>query len=523
MTREKQLLSKKLQDVAIVVDINTDQVAVAKTDIREGTVLDLMGRKIKISRLVKTGQRFALSDIKKGEFLKQYGYSFAQSKGISQGDLISPANIKNVLPKINLGKFKPPPITKIKKEYSRRTFLGFRREDGKVGTRNYYLVVPTSMCVSGVAFEVAESLNNNHDILGKYPNIDGIVSIPHTEGCGCDSGLQIERLMRVLRNYICHPNVGGCLILDLGCEQTSYERMFPYLKDIVDSRSKPINWLTFQKCGGTRLTINKAIGIIEKQLPEVDRIKRTSQFIGSLVVGTKCGASDSFSGITANPVIGKTIDKIIFAGGRAVLSEIPEMVGTFQMLFPRFRSLSTAKKFNNIMNWYMDFAKSLGLNMDANLVPKNIEGGLINNCIKSMGAVMKGGSTPIEDVIDYAESVRKKGLSIMQGPGGDIESVTGIVGSGSTVVCFSTGFGAPTGNAICPVIKITSNTETFEKLADDMDFDAGRLLKQNMVDVEDLGEELLEEVISVCSGKRTKSEICKQRQFQIWTAGKLPL
>lgn len=522
MTKEKELLSKKLQDVAIVVDINVDQVAVAKTDIREGTVLDLTKKKIIIKQLIKMGQRFALNDIRKGEFLRQYGYAFARSKGISQGDLIALSNIENTLPKASLKKFKPPPGTKIKKEYSQKTFSGFQRKDGRIGTRSYYLVVPTSMCISEIAFEAAENLNNNPDILRKYTNINGIVSIPHTEGCGCDSGLQIDRLMRVLRNYICHPNVGGCLILDLGCEQTNYEKMFPYLKDIVNSGLKPIDWLTFQKCGGTRLTIDKAKDVIKKRLPEVNRIKRTKQPLKSLVIGTECGASDSFSGITANHVIGKTVDKIIFGGGSAILSEIPEMVGAFQMLFSRFRDLSTAKKFNEIMNWYVNFAKKLGLNMNANLVPKNIEGGLINNYIKSLGAVIKGGSTPIEDVIDYAESVKKKGLSIMQGPGGDPESVTGIVASGSTIMCFSTGFGASTGSAICPVIKITSNTKTFEKLPEDMDFDAGRLLTSN-IDIDALSEELLEEVIKVCSGKKTRSEICKQRQFQIWTAGKLPL
>lgn len=522
MTKKRQLPSKKLQDAAIVIDVNVDQVAVAKTDISKGTVLDLLGKKIIIKKPIKTGQRFTVNDIKKGEFLKQYGYAFAQSKGISSGDLISLSNIKNSLPKVSLKKFKPPPITKIKKEYYQKTFLGFKRKDGRIGTRNYYLVVPTSMCISEIALEVAESLNNNPDILSRYENIDGIVSIPHTEGCGCDSGLQIERLMRVLRNYICHPNVGGCLILDLGCEQTNYEKMLPYLKDIVKSGIKPIDWLTFQKCGGTRLTIDKAKGIIKKRLPEVNRIKRTDQPIKSLIVGTECGASDSFSGITANPVIGRTVDKIVFAGGSAILSEIPEMVGTFQMLLPRFRSLSTAKKFNEIMNWYVNFAKKLGLNMNANLVPKNIEGGLINNYIKSLGAVIKGGSTPIEDVIDYADPVKKKGLSIMQGPGGDPESITGIVASGSTIICFSTGFGAPTGSAICPVIKITSSTKIFKKLHEDMDFDAGRLLARN-TDIENLSEELLTEVIRVCSGKKTKSEICKQRQFQIWTAGKLPL
>ena len=204
------------------------------------------------------------------------------------------------------------------------------------------------------------------------------------------------------------------------------------------------------------------------------------------------------------------------------MSEVPEMLGTFNMLFSRFRTLEIANKFEGILNWYIDIAQKLGLTLEANLVPKNIEGGLINNYIKSLGSVMKGGSTVIEDVLEYAEPVKKRGLSIMQGPGGDLESVTGIVALGATIVCFSTGQGTTTGNAICPVIKVSSNDSIFKKLPEDMDFNAGRVLsEQTTIDL--LGEELLHKVIAVASGEKTWSEKWKQRQFQVWTAGKLPL
>jgi len=516
-------MKKKLEDIVIVMNVDLDQVAVAKEDIPLGCELEHEGKLIKIKNLVKSGHRFALVDIKEGEFVRQYGYPFGQSKGIVQGESITVSNIKNVLPQTNLKDFKEPGETTFKAQYLNKTFLGYIRKNGYVGTRNYYLVVPTSMCASETALQVALGLGND-DILQKYSHIDGIVAIPHTEGCGCDSGLQIERLLTVLKGYVSHPNVGGCLIMDLGCEQTNYERMYTYLKDTIEIEDalKPIDWITIQENGGTHSTIERAKAVIKDRLSVVNQVKREHCPLGKLIIGTECGASDSFSGITANPVIGNTVDKIIYGGGSAILSEVPEMLGTFNMLFPRFKTLEIANKFEGVLKWYIDIARKLGLTLEANLIPKNIDGGLINNYVKSLGAVMKGGTTIIEDIVEYAEPVRKRGLSIMQGPGGDLESVTGIVASGATIVCFSTGQGTTTGNAICPVIKVSSNDATFRKLPEDIDFNAGRLLTEQTT-INKLGEELLEIVIDVASGKETWSERWKQRQFQVWTAGKLSL
>jgi len=516
------MVKKKFEDAAILMNAVLDQVAVAKENIQSGTLLEFNGKKIEIKNFIKKGQRFALVDIRKDEFVRQYGYPFGQSTGISKGELISTSNIKNVLPEVDLQTFKEPPETKYKDKYVNKTFLGYKRKDGNVGTRNYYLVVPTSMCISQIAREVAERIDSNEEILRKYSNLNGIVSIPHTEGCGCDSGLQIDRLMQVIKGYVRHPNVGGCLMMDLGCEQTNYDKMYTYLKSTVEEGLKPIDWITLQKSGGTRLTIEKAQEIVKSRLEEINAIKREPCLIKKLIVGTECGASDSFSGITANPVIGNAVDKVIFGKGSAILSEVPEMMGTFGMLLPRFRSLKVAHKFKEILDWYMNFAKKLGLSMDSNLVPKNIEGGLINNYIKSLGAVMKGGTTVIEDVIDYGEPLKSKGVTIMQGPGNDPESVTGLVASGATIICFSTGKGTTTGDVICPVIKIAANETTFKRLPEDMDFDASRLLREK-TSIDILGEELLDKIVSVASGEKTWSEKWKQRQFQIWTAGKLSL
>ena len=516
------MIKKKLEDIAIVMNVDLDNVAVVKEIIPMACELEYKGKFIKINNLIKQGHRFALVDIKEGEFVRQYGYPFGQSKGISKGEPITVANVKNVLPQTNLKDFKEPGETTFKAQYLEKTFLGYIRRNGYVGTRNYYLVVPTSMCASETALQVALNMEDSRKHLQEYPNIDGIVAIPNTEGCGCDSTLQIDRFIRVLKGYIRHPNVGGCLIMDLGCEQTNYEKMYAYLKNTTEESLKPIDWITIQESGGTHATIEKAKSVIKSRLSNLNQVKREHCPLGKLIVGTECGASDSFSGITANPVIGNTVDKVIYGGGSAILSEVPEMLGTFNMLFPRFRTLEVANRFEDILNWYIDIARKLGLTLEANLVPKNIEGGLINNYIKSLGSVMKGGSTIIEDILEYAEPVKKRGLSIMQGPGGDLESVTGIVASGATVICFSTGQGSITGNAICPVIKVTSNNDTFKKLPDDMDFNAGRLLSEQS-SIDSLGEELLDKVVAVASGQKTWSEKGKQRQFQVWTAGKLSL
>jgi len=509
---------KQIEEVAIVISAYVDNVAVAKMDLSAGTLLFHNNKTIELIDFVQQGQRFSLCDIEKGESVRQYGYSFGQSKGIPAGKLVTNSNIINKLPKVELNGYKEPPEFQLKNEYSRKTFLGYKRKGRFVGTRNYYLIIPLSMCASETASQVASFFENDNSFKQKYTNIDGIISIPHTEGCGCGSGMQINRLISVLKGYALHPNVGACLIIDLGCEQTNMESISKHFKSL----HKPINWLTIQECGGTDIAIKQAQKIIMGQLNKINEVEREDVSIENLVIGTECGASDSFSGITANPIIGNAIDRIIAGGGSAILSEIPEMVGTFEMLLPRFRTMNIALKFKKILDWYIDLAKRLNVSMTNNLVAKNIEGGLVNSFIKSLGAVMKGGSSVIEDVIDYASPLTKRGLSIMQGPGNDLESVTGMVASGATIICFSTGKGTITGNAICPVIKIASNATTFEKLSKDMDFDVSRLCHEKC-SIEDLGLELFNKIITVASGEKTWSEKWKQRQFQVWTAGKLSL
>lgn len=496
-----------------------EPLAIAKEMIPDGTRLEVDAASITIAATIPKGHRFALRPIPAGEYISQFGYPFAQSKGIGAGELLTVHNTLAKIPESSATALVAPPPTIIKPEYASLTFQGYRRANGTVGTRNYYLVVPTSMCAAETARQVATRLEPY--VESSAPAWDGIVAIPHTEGCGCASTGQIDRLLTVLAGFVGHANVAGCLILDLGCEQTDYDRVHAALQETISKSGTPVDWLTIQKCGGTRSTIAASVELIQERLQSISPAIRESCPLSTLVLGTECGASDSFSGITANPLIGAVADRIIWSGGAAILSEIPEMLGTFDMLFPRFRSLAVADKFRDAVRWYLELAEKLGVNISDNLVPKNIEGGLINSYLKSLGAVLKGGVTPIEDVIGYGEASPRSGLSIMQGPGGDLESVTGLVSSGANLICFSTGYGAITGSAICPVLKISSTTSTYNALPDDIDFDAGRLLSEGSQ--EQLAEELLAQCIRVASGEKTATERGGQRQFQVWTAGKLSL
>lgn len=509
-----------LEDVALVMH-GRDQVAIAKHDIAAGTCLTFNGVNIVIREMIKKAHRFSLRNIPQGGYVSHCGIPFGMSCGIGQGYAVSDKNITEDLPDPdNTASWIEPGISPA--HVADMTFLGYRRSNGGVGTRNYYVVIPTSMCSSETAVQIAQNIERDEAFLKTLKNCDGVVALPHTEGCGCAANPQIDRLLSVLRGYIVHPNAGGCLLIDLGCEQTNYEKVYNSLSPILPDIDKPIDWVTIQEVGGTRKAIEISGKIVRQRLPEINSITRESCSIKTLVIGTECGASDSFSGITANPVIGRCVDKVIYAGGKAILSEVPELVGTLPMMLPRFKDRDVERKFKHLFEYYGDMALRLGLTMKDNLVPKNKEGGLINNTLKSIGAALKGGTTIIADVIDYGEPARKDGLSIMQGPGGDPESLTGIVAGGATIVLFSTGYGAITGNPICPVIRLSSTTELAQKLPEDIDFDAGKLLHTHGT-IDELSDDLMERLVAVSSGEKTWSEKWKQRQFQIWTVGKLSL
>ncbi len=503
-----------------------DNIAVARSKIARGSVLEYSGSEIPLLVDIPTGHRFALKDIEAGEALRQYGYPFGVSKGIKKGGLITrekigpcPGGFKGLAQRL-AKKRRRPEVKGLNPEAGlKQTFKGYFRRDGRVGTRNFYLIVPASLCASDIAAKLSYEFKGN--ALKKYNNIDGVVAASHTEGCGCNDGEIIDRLLLTLKNTILHPNVGGALVVELGCEKISCKTLSRFMGR-ASVCGRPVDFISIQALGGTGRALKKGREIITKRLKDVNAIKRGEAPIKHLIAGTECGASDTFSGITANPLIGWVADRLIEAGGSAILSEVPEMIGAEAALLERMASGPVIEKFIEGIDYYSGLAKRLSISMEGNFVAGNIKGGLLNPALKSLGAVLKGGSAPIADFLSYAESVKKKGLSIMNGPGNDLESMTGLSASGANLILFSTGMGATEGNLIAPVIKISSRTELFERMDEDIDFDAGRLLRKG-ASIEELGGELFEFMIEVASGKKTWAEVWEKRSFQIWSAGRLSL
>lgn len=514
-----------LENYALVISAG-DNIAVAKREIARSSVMEFSDGAVTVRDSIPKGQRFAIKDIKTGAPAVQYGYPFGRSKGIKKGELVSMDKLAAYQSDYRrLVNRQPKGVQKSSGDIGHlgvglsRTFMGYQRQDKRVGTRNFYLLVPTSLCAGDIAVKLSYQFKGN--ALKGYREIDGVIAAAHTEGCGSNDGEIIDRLLLTLKNTILHPNVGGALVIDLGCEKISCEALSRYM-GAKALRAKPVDFISIQALGGTGKALKKGSEIIRKRLKEVNSIKRKEVAVSQLVAGTECGASDTFSGITANPVIGWVVDKLIASGGSAILSETPEMLGAEAALIKRMRSKKTVRKFINGLDYYNGLAERLSVSMDGNFVAGNVKGGLITQALKSLGAILKGGSAPIADFLEYGESVKEQGLSIMNGPGNDLESMTGLSASGANIILFSTGMGATEGNLTSPVIKVSSTTELFERMDDDIDFDAGRLLDEG-ISMDRLGGELFELMVNAASGKKTRAEVWDKRSFQIWSAGKLSL
>ncbi len=506
-----------ISDFAIIVN-SGDNVAVVKNQTFEGLKLTLPGgQTLVVSSTVSPGHRFATADIPADSFVRQYGQPIGTSLGISAGEWINHDNMSDNVPVI---RDLPEDIENPAPDYFSAdeiaTFMGFRRPDGRVGTRNFVLIVPTSMCSSHEATQISmisEFLHYNRE---KYPNVDGVVAIPHNKGCGCQDGSTLDVMMRTLSNYADHPNVGGVILIDLGCEKTNLTYVEKYLTNRERAILKPLVKIGIQDVGGTQAAIDLGLKEIEKMLPEVNQCVREEFPVSELVLGVKCGSSDGFSGISANPSLGHCSDILVKSGGTVLLTEVPEFCGAEHVLANRAKDAVIGRKIFAMVDWYKDYASKFGAVLNQNPSTGNKAGGLLNITIKSLGAIVKGGTTRIEDCIEYAETPRVRGLNLMQGPGYDQESTPGLVASGATVVVFTTGNGTTIGNAITPVIKLASNNRVFEKMPHDLDISAGNVLEGTET-ITEVGDRLFEHVCKVASGTiQAKAEILKHREFQFW-------
>jgi len=502
---------------AIVVDPK-DNLAVVKEPTVPGLEVTLeSGRVIRVRAAVPAGHRFATRDIPAGEFVLQYGQPIGTSLGIREGDLISHDNMTDEVPVVrDLPEDLQTPPPDYIPERERATFKGFRRPDGRVGTRNFVLIVPTSMCASHEAQQIstlAEFLHYNRE---RYPNVDGVVAIPHNKGCGCQDGSTIDVMLRTLSNYADHPNVGGVVLMDLGCEKTNLERVEKYLLKREKAFDKPVARIGIQDVGGTQAAIEQGLREVERMLPEVNRAVREEFPVSELVLGVKCGGSDGFSGISANPSLGRAADTLVRSGGTVLITEVPEFCGAEHILAHRAKDVATGRAIYRIIDWYKEYASKFGAVLNQNPSPGNIAGGLLNITIKSLGAMSKAGTTRVEGVLDYAETPKGRGLHLMQGPGYDQESTPGLVAAGATVVVFTTGRGTTIGNAIAPVVKLASNNAVFERMSRDLDLSAGGVI-EGVETIEGVGARVFEHVRRVASGEvAAKAEEHKHREFQFW-------
>src|SRR5688572_19858666 len=502
-------------DYAIIVNEN-DNVAVVKNETSDGLAMVLpTGDMVMLSAAVPPGHRFATRDIARGEFVRQYGQPIGTSLGIAKGEWISHDNMTDDVPVVrDLVEDLYNPAPQYLDDVA--TFQGFRRPDGRVGTRNYVLIVPTSMCASHEATQISMMAEFMHYSREKFPNLDGVVAIPHNKGCGCQDGSTLDIMMRTLSNYADHPNVGGVILIDLGCEKTNLSFVEKYLTKREKPIQKPVYKIGIQDVGGTQAAIEMGLKYVEEMLPEVNKNVREDVPMGELVLGVKCGSSDGFSGISANPALGYCSDLLVRSGGTVLLTEVPEFCGAEHVLAHRAKDADTGRKIYAMVDWYKEYASKFGAVLNQNPSTGNKAGGLLNITIKSLGAISKAGTTRVEDCIEYDETPSHRGVNLMQGPGYDQESTPGLVAAGATVVIFTTGRGTTIGNAIAPVIKLASNNGVFERMSRDIDISAGNII-EGTESIEEVGTRVFEHLRQVASGEiLARAEENKHREFQFW-------
>ena len=493
-----------------------DNVAVARVPIPAGTELRVEGLPLVTLDAIPAGHKVALRDIRAGEMIERYGQAIGRAtEPIPAGRHVHTHNLS--FEELEFDYEFPAVETPLPRARpDAPTFLGYARQDGRVGTRNYIAVVAASNCAAHTAGLVARSYEGET----LPPNVDGVVAFPHGEGCGHAFGPDMDQLRRTLSGVLAHPNVSAAILLGLGCEvnQIGY-----YLSGEA-GRPVPLAGLTLQSSGGTRGTLEAARREIARFLDRAAAERRTPVPASKIVLGLNCGGSDSFSGITANPALGFCSDLLTELGGTSVLAETPEICGAEHQLIKRARNRQVAEKLLTCIRKYKEYLNRFAgsfddsPSFDDNPSPGNKEGGLSNILEKSLGAVAKAGSTPLMDAVDYAEPILTPGLVFMNTPGYDPVSLAGLAAGGVNVAAFTTGRGSATGFPTVPVIKIVSNSQSYTRMRDNFDVNAG-LVADGEKTIAEMGREIFELVLRVASGERTASERWGHREFVPWRIG----
>jgi altronate hydrolase len=503
-----------------------DSVCVAARDLAAGAALSLPDASVRLLDDVHQGHKIARTAIHPGEPVLKWGQPigfatcliepgrWVHSHNMAIGALAQQYEKSTAVPD------DPPP-------QSGYTFQGYRRADGRTGTRNYIAIISNVNCSASVARYVAARFTP--DRLRDFPNVDGVLAFSHGNGCGMEFGGEHHQILnRVMGGMARHPNIGGYVLVGLGCETATIGHLIENQKLVQiggatssngASVSRPIV-LSMQDLGGTRKTIDEAARLVEAMLPQVNAVQRETIPASEIVLGLNCGGSDGNSGITANAALGVASDRIVACGGTTILGETTEIYGAEHLLTRRARTPAIAEKLIERIRWWEWYAGVFGCTPDNNPSHGNKIGGLTTIYEKSLGAIVKGGTTALNDVVPYAEQVRARGLVVMDTPGLDPVSVTGIVAGGANVVAFTTGRGSCFGFKPAPVLKIATNTPMYERMRDDMDIDAGTILSQGRSG-EEVGEEIFARLLAIASGERSKSEQMGlgDEEFQPWILG----
>ena len=511
----KNITTNKENSKAIILN-DDDNIIVALDNMKAGQYLEQFS--LTIDAPILSGQKIAKVDISENSPIYKYGtiIGFADSN-IVKGQVLTNSNVvfKEFIREHNYcAKYQP---TRFVNASSERSFMGFKRDDGRVGTRNFIAVVSTVNCSATVVHEIASYFTKEK--LKKYSNIDGVAAFSHSTGCGMElSGEPMNLLHRTLGGYITHPNVASSLVVGLGCERCQVGGLFASQGILESNKSRT---LVMQENGGTTATIKAGIKCIEEMLEEANKIERVETPLSSLMVGLQCGGSDAFSSLSANPALGKAVDILVAHGGTAILSETPEIYGVENSLTARAVNSKVAEKLMSRVNWWKEiYSVGRDVQINGTVSPGNQKGGLANILEKSLGSAMKGGTSGLMEVYNYAEKVDQKGFVFMDTPGFDPVSATGQIAGGANLVAFTTGRGSCFGAKPTPSIKLATNSNLYERMNEDMDINCG-LVIDGKKNIDEMGKEIFEEFISFASGKKTKSELLNlgRHEFAPWQIG----
>lgn len=533
-----------------------DNVLVALQNLAKGETIVYNGEEFFLQENIPAKHKFFMKDMNAGDKVIMYGVLVGKVQTfIPKGGWMNSSNVKHAAEPYS---YKPyhyewhaPDVSKFKG----RTFIGYHRDDGRVGTANYWLFMPTVFCENRNLDVIREAMYNElgYAVTDKYKqfthqlvesfkqrktidemelplppleggearffkNVDGIKFLNHEGGCG-GTRQDAAILGKLLAAYADHPNVAGVTILSLGCQNLQTQIVVDEIKKRNSNFDKPLLIFEQQQSQSEEQLIKEAIKKTFTGLIEINKLERKPATLDKLTIGVKCGGSDGFSGISANPAVGYCADLLVASGGKVLLAEFPELCGAEQQLLDRTPNEQVANKFIHLMTAYNEAAHKAGSGFEMNPSPGNIKDGLITDAIKSNGAAKKGGTSPVVDVLDYTEPATKSGLSLVCTPGNDVEATTGKAASGATLILFTTGLGTPTGNPVCPTIKVSSNSSLTRRMKDIIDIDTGPIIEGEKT-IEQMGEEILEYCIKAASGEVIPKAVqLNQDDFIPWKRG----